>query len=114
MCFCNLYLVSDVFISHICQAACVILFCHVLLSFFCRVPCHIPLPLSSVMLFCLVILRSSFDVFMWHSVVVIYSRVCSWPFLTWARKDMREEGRKDEEEEEKEEEEEEKRTSHKF
>ena len=90
MCFCSLHLVFDM---SICNFAYVSLFRHVLLSFFCRVPCHFPLSLSSVILFCLVLLPSSFDVFIWHSVVVVSSRVLLLTFLTWARKDMREEGR---------------------
>ena len=67
-------------------------FCSVM--FFCLVPCHFPLSLFSVMLFCFVLLPSSFDVFIWHSVVVVYSRVSLLTyFLTWTRKGMREEGR---------------------
>ena len=58
MCFCSLHVAFDM---SICNFAYVILFCHVLLSFFCRVHCHLPLP--------------SFDVFIWHSVAVVYSRV---------------------------------------
>ena len=92
MCFCSLHVAFD--IMSICNFNYVILFCHVLLSFLCRVPCTFPLSLSSVMLFGLVLLPSSFDVFIWHSVVVVYSSCFALDiFLTWTRKDMREEGR---------------------
>ena len=45
------------------------------------VPCRFPLSLSSVMLFCLVLPPSSCDVFIWHSVVVVYSRVLLLTFF---------------------------------
>ena len=40
MCFCSLHLAFDM---SICNFACVLLFCHVLLSFVCCVPCRFPL-----------------------------------------------------------------------
>ena len=78
MYFCSLHLAFDM---SICNFAYAIVFRHVLLSFFCRVPCHYASVISSVMLFCLVLLPSSFDVFMWHSVVVVYSRVLLLTFF---------------------------------
>ena len=78
MCFCNLYLVSDVFISHfpIDMSSC---FCHFVLSCSSAVLLSCSLSCSSVTVFCPVVLscflQSSFDVFIWHTVVVIYNRV---------------------------------------
>ena len=64
MCYCNIYFASDVLVPHFPfdMSSCFCHFeCHVVLSFFCRVPCHFPLSLSSVMLFCPV-----FAIFVWR------------------------------------------------
>ena len=74
----------------ICQAADAILMCLVLLSFFCR-SSAVFLVILLVRVFCRVVLscflQSSLDVFIWHSVVVIYNRVLLKTFF-----DMGEEG----------------------
>ena len=83
-----------------CRFASVILFNHVALSF-CSVVCfgHFPLSLSSVMFVCRVLLSSSLVVFIWHSEIVIYSRVSFLTFFdmdeevrTWVRREVRKEG----------------------
>ena len=88
MCFCNLYLVSDVF-KLLLSFCSVMFFC--LLSFSCRSSAvFLVISLCHCLLSCCSVLfsESSFDVFIWHSVVVIYSRVSLLTFF-----DMGEEGR---------------------
>ena len=82
-------------LQSMCRFAYVVLFCHVLVPFFCRFfvifLCHCLLSCCSVSFFCRLLLTYSIGILLLSFTVVCC--VFSWHFLTWTRKDMREEGR---------------------
>ena len=98
MCFCNLHLAFDMSffcLQSMCRFASVIVFRHVIRSF---VP-SFPVSFSSVIVFWHVVLSCasviSFVAFIWHSEVVIYSRVVLLTFFDMGEDDSKEGRRKE-------------------